>query len=787
MTTLPQTTYFWRVVGAGDTSWSEAAGGAFTPAENALVEVVSVGPSRPRAILAATASVVVDPPVIVGTLPDLTLAPGAVSVAPTASAFLGENLTYALLDAPVWVSIDPATGEIAYVAPGAPGSAGTWRVSVSNAGGAAELSFAATVLAAAPDTALAFLPQEFSNGTLPVALAYDAAQPLGSRWSCDYDKADWIGAETRHYVNAASGSDANPGTVGAPWLTLAHAVATAASGDVIELAAGRYAPATIPAWTDISIIVAPGGRVIIADLAPESAITWGAPSDGYQTATLASGAIAGFTDLTQLRAGYPSVARQVANTAAGDVRKAQGYPAHIVASSTLGAVDGRDLTGTADTELLIWKTTAASPITLGVGATLYLEGVTLAGYTLFTGERTVMEGVEFLGSRGQLIRSNATFIASNCCIRGAPAHDVMDYAGSASYVELNSLIDHSGENTNDNCSTAHEYACGVRLGSTYEGKRPLHDISEYPSLIVDCKSTAWYEYGDVALRTTSNSSCWVQGLTLTPSTGAEQIAMEGPVFYVDEAIDAYANSQNVDASLTLVAASSDYADPVVVAADPGALSPLAYYDGNDPASRIMSGASVTAWNDLAASANLAVEFGTPVIEATPGGRGAVFMANATMAATGVAAMINAAQAFTLHAFVDVEDLNGKGLITLGTNANGLDAYLNASGGATIKLKVGGATVVQVNSSLAAKRLVHFAVVCNGTGMTVYADRDQASATFSTTLAFAEGLQLNRRGTGVSANRGTATFAEVALFDAAQDAATVAAFRQRGIELFGMRL
>lgn len=789
MTSLPQTTYFWRVVGADDASWSEAAGGSFTPAADATVEVVSVGASRPRAILAAATPAVVEviAPAIIGALPNLSLGPDAVDVAQTAAAFSGDDLVYALLDAPGWAVIDAATGEIGYAAPSAAGSAGTWRVRASNVAGAAELSFAVDVLAAAVDTALAFLPQQFSNGTLPVALSYDAAQPIGARWTSDYDKTDWIGAGARHYVDAAAGSDANAGTPALPWLTLAHALTTAASGDVIELAAGRYRPAAIPAWKDVSIIAASGARVVIGDLLTEAAITWGAPSAGYQTATLASGTIAGFTDLTQLRAGYPSVARQVADIAAGDVRKAQGYPAHAAGSNLLGAVDGRDLSGSADTDLLIWSAAATTPLTINVGANVYLEGVTLAGNQIGAyGNRLVMEGVEFLGSRGQLISTGGDLIVSNSCMRGAAIGDVMDYTAAANFAELNSLIDHSGEGANDNCSTAHEYACGVRLGCTYEGKRPLHDIGEQPILIVDCTSTAWEEFGDVALRT--GAPLWIQGLTLTSSTGAEQIAAEGETHIVDEAIGAYAATTNVNATLDAVSGGSDYADPVIAVADPSALAPLAFYDGNDPASRIVSGSSVTAWNDLGASVDLSADIaGRAVTEATPGGRGAVYLPNVSMAGTGVAAAINAAQAFTLHAFVDVEQLNGKGLITLGTNANGLDVYLNASGGATVKLKVGGATVLQLSIGITARRLAHFAVVCDGTQMTAYADRNRSSGAFSTTLAFADGIQVNRRGDGTSANRGTATYAEIALFAAAQDPATVATFRQRGIDLFGTRL
>jgi hypothetical protein len=645
------------------------------------------------------------------------------------------------------------------------------------------------------DTALAFLPQEFSNGTIPVALAYDANQPLGSRWSCDYDKTDWIGAGTRRYVST-SGTNAGAGGIGAPWLTMAYAVANAASGDVIEVAAGRYAPAEIPAFKDLSIIAATGARVIIADLVTEAGISaWGEPDgDGYQTVTLASGTVGGFTDLTQLRAGYPSVARQVANTTAGDVRISEGYPAHIAASSTIKAIGGRDMTDEADTNLLIWRTTAASPLTMLVGSTLYLEGITLAGHTLSVGKRLVMEACQFLGGRTSdgLIRSNSVTIISNSCIRGATTDDIMDYKGSASYVELNSLFDHTGEGTPDNCSTAHEYACGVRLGSTYEGKRPIHDIGDYPSLVVDCTSTAWDDFGDSALRTTTASSFWIQGLTLVPATGEVQIAVEGDVYLIDETRSTYTFTEVIADQAVAWATSNDYVDPVITPADPSALSPLAYYDGNDAASISVGNASNPAtWADQTATdVNLTGDRNGLVTAVTVSGRGALAMANVTFLGTGVSTAVNAAQAFTMHTFVSVSTLaalTGKGLFSLGTATNGFDLRFTESGGVIAQLQVGGNTVATARVAINPGEITHVAVVCDGTSLTLYADRDQVTEGHAATLAFVDGLRVGGRYPEVSTARITGTVAEVVLFDEAQSAATVATFRQRGINLFGTRL
>ena len=48
-----------------------------------------------------------------------------------------------------------------------------------------------------------------------------------------------VAAATTYYV-ATTGNDANPGSSGSPWLTIQHAVSTAASGDTIMVAAGTY-------------------------------------------------------------------------------------------------------------------------------------------------------------------------------------------------------------------------------------------------------------------------------------------------------------------------------------------------------------------------------------------------------------------------------------------------------------------------------------------------------------------------------------------------------------------
>jgi hypothetical protein len=140
MVSLPTTTFFWRPAGATDTAWTEAAIGAFTPDLGARVEVVSVGPSRVRAIVADAA------PALIGSIAGQSFDPGVSGVFDVSVAFSGTNLVFALGGAPAWASIAPATGIVSFAAPMLAGSAGAWTVTASNSTGSpAQATFNAAV------------------------------------------------------------------------------------------------------------------------------------------------------------------------------------------------------------------------------------------------------------------------------------------------------------------------------------------------------------------------------------------------------------------------------------------------------------------------------------------------------------------------------------------------------------------------------------------------------------------------------------------------------------------
>jgi hypothetical protein len=147
MANLPDTTFFWRPRLGADDAWTEAPSGGFIPAPGAAVEVVSVGPSRIRSVVADMS------PALVGTVPTQAFAAGAVTALNVSGVFSGSNLVYALTGAPAWATIDPATGILSADAPAATGPAGTWTVSAANSGGApVSATFSVSVGVAAPRT-----------------------------------------------------------------------------------------------------------------------------------------------------------------------------------------------------------------------------------------------------------------------------------------------------------------------------------------------------------------------------------------------------------------------------------------------------------------------------------------------------------------------------------------------------------------------------------------------------------------------------------------------------------
>jgi len=78
-------------------------------------------------------------------------------------------------------------------------------------------------------------------------------------------------AAATYYVDGQSGSDSNPGTQAAPWMTIPHAVASIQAGDTVVIAAGiyriaqiRFSPAGLGPNSMTTFKAAPGARVVIS-------------------------------------------------------------------------------------------------------------------------------------------------------------------------------------------------------------------------------------------------------------------------------------------------------------------------------------------------------------------------------------------------------------------------------------------------------------------------------------------------------------------------------------------
>jgi hypothetical protein len=174
MVNLPTTTFYWRPLGAAADAWTEASTGAFTPSPGAGVEVVSVGPSRARAIVADTA------PALVAPIGVQNFNAGAGGVLDVSGAFSGTNLRFALSGAPAWASINPLTGIITAAAPALTGAAGTWTVTARNSAGApVQAGFPANVVSGAPQTVVWAL---IGQSNMVGRAAYDGAgtHPAGT-------------------------------------------------------------------------------------------------------------------------------------------------------------------------------------------------------------------------------------------------------------------------------------------------------------------------------------------------------------------------------------------------------------------------------------------------------------------------------------------------------------------------------------------------------------------------------------------------------------------------------
>ncbi|MDF2231634.1 DUF1565 domain-containing protein [Albimonas sp. CAU 1670] len=470
MATLPALTYFWRPVGAADDAWTEAPGGSFQPGAGVEVEVVSLGPSRARSIVADTTPAA-------GALAAQDLQAGTSGVIDAGAVFTGANLVFALLDAPGWASIDPDTGAIAWSAPAAPGAAGTWRVRAGNSSGAAEIAFAVEVVAT--PASVEWSP---AGDIFPVKAYYT---PATGEFSTDYDAAAYAyaGPNVLH-VSASAGDDGTgDGSSGAPYATIGKAILEAGAAETrIEIAAGRY-PENLGVISGKTLTLIGTGEVIVGAFLGSADVTWtdgsGVAGAGAWKATPASGSVSNMIDLTLTRLGRPQVALRRQGNAIFQAALDAGVPAIWTGSSLayIAASDRRDIRGEEDATIVLVSSTPHT-VTLASSA-IYVRGVIFAGVTLggdaasaFVAEDCVIcsgggaDNTDFAGG--------AT-IYVGCLIGGGFTGDACDYGGGVG-VEIGCVVGLCGSNSANNASTGHGSAV-LSINSVYEGaSRTVNDI-----------------------------------------------------------------------------------------------------------------------------------------------------------------------------------------------------------------------------------------------------------------------------------------------------------------------
>jgi len=309
-------------------------------------------------------------------------------------------------------------------------------------------------------------------------------------FSTSYNAADFKQTGTTYYVRTTGNDTTGDGSVGNPWRTAQMAATTAASGSQIDVQqAGRFGKVIVPAAKNLSFYGVLG--TIFGDVLTGADITFGALASGRQTATLASGTVAGFTDLSRLQATWrgeqhPQVSLTVTTAGAIATNQASGLPGILRGTpSTVGAGDARDLTGTADTTTVFWGSAATSAITISGASVVYCSNITFIG--------------------GDIVApSPSSFVAENCRSLGFPAHSVTGAGGKiilkdhtcrgpgsqaasidnlhytdARVLEIDVYTDQlSHTAASDNASTNHTGLSARVRGSYGDAARTIHDVND---------------------------------------------------------------------------------------------------------------------------------------------------------------------------------------------------------------------------------------------------------------------------------------------------------------------
>lgn len=242
-----------------------------------------------------------------------------------------------------------------------------------------------------------------------------AAVDTGSAVTSTFNAATFEDSGGPFYISPSGSDLTGNGSSLLPWQTISKALTTAATGSLINMAAGRY---QLPATTDgagklMSFVAATLGTVFVGNLLANTDVSsWGTPASGRQQITLTTGVVAGFVDTTVIDASTGGTNQVSLNslTAAAIATLQSAGKAGIYrpslgsgsTASTLGASDARSLTNTFDTTLLAWRNGAPTTFFAGsTGGKLYFENIT------FVGELTVQPTL------GRIIENNCDHVGGD--------------------------------------------------------------------------------------------------------------------------------------------------------------------------------------------------------------------------------------------------------------------------------------------------------------------------------------------------------------------------------------
>jgi hypothetical protein len=290
------------------------------------------------------------------------------------------------------------------------------------------------------------IPNYFTTTSL---FPYAVIDNGNGTFSSTFAAANFKDAGGPFYISPSGDDTTGTGAIGAPWKTISKALTTAASGSLINMAAGRYAP---PAPTDgagklMSFVAATLNTVFVGNLLANADVSsWGTLASGRQTVTLTTGVVAGFVDTTKTDA-TTSVFQTSFNAIAetnipGFQTSSQGaiYRPSLAGGSTpsvLGSFDNRDLTNTFDTTLMAWRAGAPTTYFAGTaGGKLYFENLVFVGELLMqpadTTSQIVINNCNHIGG-DNLIESGTSDVAKIAirnmiavAQKGAGASDIID-------------------------------------------------------------------------------------------------------------------------------------------------------------------------------------------------------------------------------------------------------------------------------------------------------------------------------------------------------------------------